>query len=196
MNLANKVTVARFFIAVLFFVVFEVWAIPQSRRPGGFPWAIDASLVLFLTAAISDFLDGHIARKYNIVTDFGRVTDPFVDKIVVCGAFVLFLGQEDLARLMPGWMVVVIIAREFLVNSIRSLMEAKGIPFGATFWGKQKMVLQCICIGSALLYLAHLRGQAWAETIVAALFWITTLSTVASGVVYVIQGRAVFLARA
>ncbi len=196
MNLANKITVSRFFIAVLYFIIFEVFAIPQARQREIYPWGIDLALALFVTAAATDWVDGYIARKYNIVTDFGRVTDPFVDKIVVCGAFVLFLGQEDLARLMPPWMVLVIIAREFLVNSLRGLIESKGVAFGATFWGKQKMVLQCICIGCALLFLGHLRGMAWAESMLIALFYLTVLSTVASGVVYVIEGRTALLAAA
>lgn len=196
MNVANKITISRFFLAVLYFVAFDTLAVPHSRDPQHYPWGVDVSLGLFLVAASTDWIDGYVARKYNIVTDFGRVTDPFVDKIVVCGAFILFLGQEDLIRLMPPWMVLVIIAREFLVNSLRSLAESKGIAFGANIWGKQKMVLQCICIGAALLYLGHLRGERWAESAVSALFWITVISTVASGAVYVVQGRAVLLAGA
>ncbi len=196
MNLANKITVSRFFLSIIFFCTFEWLAVPQSRDPHGTSWGIDLTLVLFVITAATDWVDGHIARKYNIVTDFGRVTDPFVDKIVVCGAFVLFLGQEDLIRLMPPWMVVIIVAREFLVNSLRSLAESKGINFGANFWGKQKMVLQCICIGVALLHLGHFRGVPLAESLLHALFWITLLSTVASGVVYVVQGRNVFVAGA
>lgn len=188
MNAANKITLSRLVLAVLYFVVFDTLAVPQSRPPALSTWGIDLALVVFVITASTDWVDGYVARKYNIVTDFGRITDPFVDKVVVCGAFILFLGQEDLARLMPPWTIVVIIAREFLVNSLRSFAESKGISFGANFWGKQKMVLQCICIGFALLWLGHLRGEHAAGSILAGLYWLTVISTVASGAVYVVQG--------
>jgi len=167
------------------------------------PWLI-ASLVLFVLAAATDFLDGHLARKWNVVSRFGRVMDPFADKMLILGTFVLLahprfwagmhvplptpLGVLELAG-VQGWMVVLILARELLVTSLRGVYESDGVDFSATMSGKVKMVLQCVCAPLAMLVLVTHdstvpRGIAAA---LAAVIWATVLFSVISGLPYALR---------
>ena len=201
-NLPNKITIARFVLSIAYFALLAFADDPGPVGAEAATWGRwqadtnsllhDAGFLCFLIAACTDVLDGYLARKYNLVTDFGRVTDPFVDKISVCGSFVFFVSFPSIRSVVPAWLVVAILAREFLVHGIRSLAESKGIPYAASFWGKQKMVLQCIAVSCVLCYHNHLNGVAWAEGLAAAVVWLTLLSTVVSGVVYLYEARKVF----
>ena len=192
MTLANKITTARFFLSIAYFVLLAV----NGREVD--PVLLDVAFGLFLVAVIGDVLDGYYARKYKEITNFGRIADPFVDKIVICGSFVFFLTIVPVQRVLPAWMVVVILAREFLVTGIRGAAEAQGIPFGADIWGKIKMFVQCFVVGTAIMYAAHFEpAKAWPWTAHAmnALFWIATAVTAVSGVHYVVQARRLFGSR-
>ena len=184
MNLPKKVTALRFFITLGYFVVLALVIEGACVSPECRQLSLDAALALFLLAAISDVLDGYLARKYHEETNFGRVADPFVDKILVCGSFILLLSFRELDGILASWMVVVIVSREFVSPNIGTVLESRNLQFGATFWGKQQMLLQCIAIVGSLLYIAHLSRFDWSLAVVRAIVWVTVVSTVVSGVVY------------
>jgi CDP-diacylglycerol--glycerol-3-phosphate 3-phosphatidyltransferase len=171
-NLPNQISAARLVLALLLFVLL---AFGQMA----------AGLIVFILAAGSDALDGYVARRLGQVTTLGRIFDPFVDKVVVLGAFIFLLPIED-SGLHP-WMVTVIVARELLVTALRSFLERQGADFSASYSGKLKMVVQCVAIGWIMLYLSALAATdyaywaAWARDV---LNWLAVLVTIASGAVY------------
>jgi CDP-diacylglycerol--glycerol-3-phosphate 3-phosphatidyltransferase len=213
-NLPNWLTIARIVLAAVLFAILHTigWAEAQEVAgkavEGSFARSVlgsarlllNTGLVIFVLAAISDILDGQIARYYGLTTDFGRIADPFADKVIISGAFLLLTTIA--ASGVSAWMVVVIVARESLVDGIRGFAEAKGIAFPASFWGKFKMVLQCICIGWILLALANARTvpagpiEPWALVITQAMIAITIFITVFSGALYVLKARTVLRAGA
>lgn len=138
-NLPNKLTSLRLLLA---FVLFTTIWINQ--------WVL--SLVIFVIAAFTDWLDGYFARKRGLVSSLGRVYDPLVDKVLVCGAFVFLM--EDHRTGLNAWMVTVIIAREFIVTGLRGFLEERGVSFGADQLGKIKMCLQCLAIATMLVVLS------------------------------------------
>lgn len=148
---------------------------------------------LFLLAAFTDFLDGYLARKFGQVTAFGRVADPFADKILVSGTFVLLLRFPEAteAWLLSGWYVVVVLAREFLVTAVRGLAESSGMEFPADRLGKWKMVTQCWTCGALMTLVAGIRT--YYECALAGI-WVSLLLTVWSGVGYVYKARKVLFA--
>jgi len=107
---------------------------------------------VFIVAALTDYLDGYLARKYGQVTVLGRILDPFVDKIIICGAFV-FLQKWDGSGI-TAWMTFIIIARELLITSLRAFLEQRGKDFSARWSGKIKMVVQCVAVPLCLLSLS------------------------------------------
>lgn len=119
---------------------------------GGLTLLLNGAFVVFLLAALSDVADGYIARAYGLESDFGRIADPFVDKIMILGAYTLLI---PLTVHVKGWMVVMILSRELLVSGIRSFAESRGIAFPASGWGKAKMFSQSAAVGAALLYVGH-----------------------------------------
>lgn len=144
-NLPNRLTISRLGLAIVLFGVLAYRG-----------YALGA--VLFIVAASTDWLDGHFARKYGLVTQLGRILDPFVDKIIVCGTFV-FLAAVPRSEIAP-WMTVVIVGRELLVTALRSFLEQRGADFSAEMSGKLKMVFQCVAAGASLIYLAGTEGVA------------------------------------
>ena len=174
MTLANALTISRFFLAILFFILFAF--------KGTF--MRDLALATFVLAGLTDLLDGYFARKRAALSDFGRIADPFVDKILICGAFIFFINQNDPDVKVEAWMVVVIVAREFLVNGLRSFAESRGVPFGATFLGKTKMCVQFATVCWIMVFLAHLSAHGWAEVVTSVMVWLTVIVTAASGVIY------------
>jgi len=186
MTLANRITSARFLLTVVYFVLLTF---TLYRRDGTL---MTAAFAVFLAAAWSDLLDGYLARLRGQVTHFGRIADPLVDKILVCGSLIYFLRIDPLPGVIPAWFVTVVLAREFLVSGIRGAAEAAGIPFGATFWGKQKTLVQNVLVGTALGYAAWLPGTRWAEVLTLGLMWLALASTVISGVAYAMDARRLF----
>jgi len=126
MNLPNRLTVARFFLTLGFVV-----ALSADWRYGH-----TVALVLFLLGSLTDYADGYIARRYGLVTDFGKLMDPLVDKIMIAGAFICLVPPPS--RAIPAWAVVVIISREFLITGLRLLAASKGIILPAEALGKHK----------------------------------------------------------
>ena len=177
LNVPNLFTAARLILAIVVFVIF----------PLRWYWA---SFVVFVVAASTDWVDGFWARRYNQVTQLGRVFDPFVDKIIVCGMFI-FLAAEPPARsgICP-WMAVVVVGRELLVTALRSAIEQGGGDFSAKLSGKLKMVFQCIAVGASLIALTF--GDqplpSWMQWTLWVSVWLAVLTTIWSGVQYVIAG--------
>lgn len=144
MTTANKITLVR--IAMIpFFVVFAILGGPKYDA---------IALVLFCLASFTDFLDGYVARKYNQVTDFGKFVDPLADKLLVTAALVIFVERG----LFAAWMVFVILAREFIITSLRNVAAAKGQVMAAAWSGKVKTCVQIAGIILIFLYVIALRG--------------------------------------
>jgi CDP-diacylglycerol--glycerol-3-phosphate 3-phosphatidyltransferase len=186
MTAANKVTSGRFLLTIVFFALLSL--VPEQVADRKDPTLLWVAFALFNVIAWTDLLDGYLARKYGEVTHFGRIADPLVDKILVCGSFLYFLRIEPLPGYFPAWFVVVILAREFLVSGVRAAAEAAGIPFGATFWGKQKTLVQNATVGTGIAFAAHFVGTRWTELLTYSLMWLALVSTVVSGGAYGVQG--------
>lgn len=179
LNLPNSITVLRFFLAIIVFAMID---------RGG--WWI-ATAVLFVIAVATDVLDGYIARKYNIVTTFGRIVDPFVDKFITTGVF-LFLLPISQQSGVTAWMVIAVLAREMLVTSLRGFLEQKGHDFSASGWGKLKMFLQCAGATAALLLMdERLRAVPGLLLTRDLLLWLMTIVTVYTGWIYIVRAASI-----
>ncbi len=183
MTLANRITSLRFLLTIGYFVLLALIAHARDVT------LLNLAFVLFLVIAFSDLLDGYLARKYGEVTRFGRIADPLVDKLLVCGSFIFFLSIRPLPEIFKAWFVVAVLARELLVSGIRGAAEATGIPFGATAWGKQKTLVQNITVGTGLCYAANFPDKPWVEVLTTILMWGALASTVISGAVYVVDAK-------
>jgi CDP-diacylglycerol--glycerol-3-phosphate 3-phosphatidyltransferase len=139
MNIANKITMSRIVLTFVFMFFLFCHGL----------WAKVASLVIFIIAALSDFLDGRIAQQRNMITDFGRLMDPIADKILVLAAFMAFVQMQ----LVDGWMVLIIISRELLITSLRLFALNKGKVLSAARAGKHKTVSQMVVILSILSFI-------------------------------------------
>jgi CDP-diacylglycerol---glycerol-3-phosphate 3-phosphatidyltransferase len=187
MNIPNKVTVSRFILSIIYFILLYSGVnsnkIPEHiHNP-----LLYASLIVFIIAALTDIIDGYLARHYNIMTKFGRIADPFVDKVLICGSFIFFNGWISLKPFLGSWMVLVIIVREFLVHGLRTIAESRGISFGSTVWGKQKTLIQCLTVIWVIFYMVYLRntdGDWWGGIILQSLIWLTLFTTIFSAVTY------------
>ncbi len=178
-NLPNRITLSRLLLAIVFFILL-------SHRH------FNVALVVFFVAVLTDWLDGYLARKWDLSTDLGRIVDPFVDKVIICGAFIIFIHIAK--DVIAPWMVIVIVAREFFVSSIRGFSESKGVKFASNMWGKTKMVIQSVTICAMILYYAHFENIIWMQYIVYAFIWITVIVTIISGIIYVLSARKTLLA--
>ena len=177
MNLPNKLTVGRM-IAVPFFIaayMLEFYIV---------------AFVLFVAASVTDFFDGYLARKHNLVSNFGKIMDPLADKILVYSAFCLMVDDNTIA----GWMLIVILAREFVVAGMRTVAASEGIVIAAAMSGKIKTVLQMIAV-PLLLFVPVLEGSAagYVVNFAAQIFlWGSLIMTVYSGIEYVMKNKEVF----
>ena len=191
-NLPNRITIARFFLAIVFLVMLA--RIDHAELPEQ-DWMIDLAFTLFLIAAGTDWLDGYLARKHNQVTSFGRILDPFVDKILLIGAFILLLGRNfrDAAGAnvtgLAAWMVVVIVARELLVSGLRGFSESQGKAYAANWWGKIKMLLQSITVGWIVMSVGRLRDVEWIMVGRPIMIRVMVLFTAVSVVAYLLASR-------
>jgi len=175
LNLPNLITLSRLGLAVVLF-----WLIYVE----GF-WI--SAAILFVVAAATDAIDGYIARKYGQVTTLGRILDPFVDKIIVCGAFV-FLLEKKADSGVNSWMVMSVIGREMFVTGLRSFLEQSGRDFSAAFIGKAKMALQCVAITMSLLSLSPKVVSPTFNFYRDIVLWAAVAVTVYSGLSYAIRG--------
>ena len=214
----NLLTAARVVLAVAFFAIVAVALWPSSVGLDADARSFWGNLaaVVFMVAAFTDFADGFLARRWGVVSIFGRVMDPFGDKLLVIGAFVLLaspaflpvavtdsgdlvLVLDDSGRLVPTsgvrpWMALVILGRELLVTSIRGVLEGRGIDFSAGWSGKGKMVLQSVVVPIALFVAVN--PIAYESDVVVAfrnvLVWSAVLVTVWSAVPYLVRARKLF----
>ncbi len=193
-NLPTQITLSRLVLTIVFLVLLGQYS---QRSPQS--WILYVGLGVFVVAAATDYLDGYLARKRNEVTALGRILDPFVDKVLVCGAFVFLAGPAfcdangfNVTFLRP-WMLVVILGRELLVTGLRGFSESRGIEFGAGYVGKVKMWIQSITVGVILLAVASrgLESRPGLEMLVAIFVWMMVLVTAASLVTYLMKSRAV-----
>jgi CDP-diacylglycerol---glycerol-3-phosphate 3-phosphatidyltransferase len=173
LNLPNCITVSRL---VLAFVLFGMISYDGL-------WL--ASTVVFIVAAATDAVDGYIARRYGTVTTLGRILDPFVDKMIICGAFIFLLPIKGSG--VGPWMTLVIIGREMFITGLRAILEQQGKDFSATMSGKIKMVTQCFAVGACLLSLSEAvkSSMPWFASLRDVLLWLAVLFTFGSGVLYV-----------
>ncbi|HIV91366.1 MAG TPA: CDP-diacylglycerol--glycerol-3-phosphate 3-phosphatidyltransferase [Candidatus Eisenbergiella stercoravium] len=173
MNLPNKLTILRM-IMIVPFVVFML--VPIGGAAG--KWI---ALALFVIASLTDLLDGKIARKYNLVTTFGKFMDPLADKLLVCSAMICLV---ELGRI-PAWIVIVIISREFIISGFRLVASDKGVVIAASWWGKFKTTFQMIMI---ILMIADISALSIVTQIV---MWIALILTVVSLIDYLVKNKDV-----
>ena len=179
LNLPNLITGSRLILA---FVLFGMIS------SGGW-WLTSAALFVF--AASTDALDGYIARRYGQITVLGRILDPFVDKMIVCGAFIFLMGSPGGSESgVTAWMVIVIIGREMFVSTLRGLLEKEGKDFSASVSGKAKMALQCVAVTASLLSLSPQMDYSWMIPVRDGLLWLAVGVTAWSGWIYVVRGAA------
>ena len=188
MNLPNKITVGRFALALAYLAYFVLADLEHAVdwwKPFLAGW-------VFGLAVVGDAFDGYYARKLGLQTDFGRIADPVVDKVIVSGGLVLLASCSWARAFLPPWMVVVVIAREFMVNGLRGFIEARGVAFPARWDGKLKMILQCIAIPCVLLWrsldLAAPGATTWlwlADWTTLSVVWLMFVVTMFSGARYV-----------
>jgi len=206
-QLPNALTMLRLVFAGGFFGALNFWWYdPDNADYTGPLWANVAN-GLFILAAVTDALDGYLARKWHVESAFGRVMDPVCDKVLILGAFVYLAGPRFLmpeqaaagssfamASGVYAWMVVVIIFRELLITGIRSVAEAQGVKFPSNWWGKAKMILQAIVIPVVLLIAANFdpAENEMARIIRDVLVWATVIVTVVSGFPYITRAVAAF----
>ena len=174
MNTPNKLTIARMII-VPFLVIFLLtgWGGEANRY---------ISLTLFVVASVTDWFDGYLARKNNLVTNFGKFMDPLADKLLVCSAMICMI---DLKRL-PAWFVIIIIAREFIISGFRLIAAENGIVIAANYWGKFKTASQMIMI---ILLILHFDGI---FVILEQIFiWLSLALTIISLITYIWQNKSV-----
>ena len=174
MNLPNKLTVLRV-ILIPFFVAAVLFDEGDSQM---FRY-LAASI--FIVASLTDLLDGKIARKYNLVTNFGKFMDPLADKLLVCAALVCLVELEQL----PAWMVIVIVSREFIISGFRLVAAEQGIVIAASYWGKFKTTFQMIAIILMIVDRKVLNPVTWLCT------WIALILTVISLVDYIQKNHKV-----
>ena len=174
MNLPNKLTVLRV-LMVPFFVLFMLTDLGGVANK----WI---ALAIFVVASLTDLLDGKIARKYNLVTNFGKFMDPLADKLLVCAAMICLM---DLDRL-PSWIVIIIISREFIISGFRLIAADNGIVIAASWWGKAKTISQMLMI---ILLVADLGGVF--DTIGQVVIYIALVLTVVSLIDYIAKNKQV-----
>lgn len=174
MNTPNKLTVVRM-IMVPFFVLFMLTDFAGAAGK----WI---SLLLFVAASFTDYLDGHLARKYNLVTDFGKFMDPLADKLLVCSALICLVEMVRLA----AWIVIIIIGREFIISGFRLVAADNGVVIAASYWGKFKTVSQMIMI---ILMIMNLGGIF--DILETVFVWLALILTVVSLVDYLYKNRNV-----
>jgi len=190
----NRITALRFLGALALFVVLALLGERDAEEIRAQRGSLLLAFWLFIAVAVSDILDGWLARRGNQVTAFGRVADPFVDKVLVLGTMIFLAVLPWSRQWFPAWIVVVILAREFLVTGIRGYVESVGGQFPADWFGKIKMLTQCLAIGIVLGMFAFDFSEgtfrfwgAVAEICVLA----TLLTSVGSGLSYILKTRAI-----
>jgi CDP-diacylglycerol--glycerol-3-phosphate 3-phosphatidyltransferase len=193
MNLPNKLTISRFVLTIAFLAVMFS---PVKHHQ-------TIALALFVAGGISDFLDGYIARRDKLITNFGILMDPLADKIMVCSAFIAFVGLN----LMPAWMVVIVVARELAITGLRLLAVSKQVVLAAEGYGKHKTISQIVAIISVLVGISYQQwgsfgtsifgvpvfGAPWLTWFTRIALWVAVSLTFISGWLYLWRNRALYL---
>ena len=178
MNLPNKLTLFRV-ILIPFFVFFLL--APYFEGYGNY-----IAVAIFIIASITDFLDGKIARKYHLVTNFGKFMDPLADKLLVCSAMICLIGLGKLA----SWIVIIIIAREFIISGFRLIASDNGVVIAASYWGKFKTTFQMLMVIVLMLDIT-LNQFAWLHILGIVLTYIALALTVISLIDYIVKNKDV-----
>ncbi|MEW6073343.1 MAG: CDP-diacylglycerol--glycerol-3-phosphate 3-phosphatidyltransferase [Planctomycetota bacterium] len=184
----NRITAGRFVASLALFTLLAVEGVTGEPRRG----ALQVSFWLFIAIATTDLLDGWLARRGGQETAFGRIADPFVDKVLVLGTMIFLAVMEWSRPWFPAWIIVVVLAREFLVTGIRGYVESLGREFPADWFGKVKMTIQCLAIGfvvgqAAFVWSADLR-HFWGA-VAHVLVWGTLVASIGSGITYVAKTK-------
>lgn len=174
MNLPNKLTVIRVLLIpfFVFFLLFDGGSVYSCRM---------TALVIFCIASLTDYLDGSIARKYNLITNFGKFMDPLADKLLVCSALICMVELRQL----PAWIAIIIIAREFIISGFRLVAADSGIVIAASYWGKLKTVSQMLTIILLILNIGSL------TLITRAMIAVMTVLTIISLLDYIIKNHKI-----
>lgn len=170
MNLANKITLVRLFLIPVFVIIFMI-----SGRD------MNIAAIVFIIASLTDAVDGHIARSRNLITNFGKFTDPLVDKVLTMAAFLVLVEDNTI----PAWPVIIIISRELIITGFRTLAADSGITIAASMWGKAKTTSQMISLVMLLLNVPSLNKAG------IFVFYIAVILTVISGVDYIVKNKKV-----
>ena len=190
MNLPNFLTIIRMALVPVFIVFFYI-------GQGGQQIYFVLAFAVFIIASATDAVDGHIARKRNLITNFGKLMDPLADKVLTTAAFIVFVD----AHIIPAWMVIVILAREFIITGLRGVAASEGVIIAAGLSGKLKTIFQMVAIGIILLGLAI--GNSPAEDSLRLFvsnaglvcLWIAVALTIYSGIEYLWKGRKLLSAK-
>lgn len=174
MNLPNKITVFRVCMIPVFLVLLLVPGIPYGRY---------LAAGVFILASLSDLLDGYIARKNNLVTNFGKFMDPLADKLLVCSALICFVEL----RLLPSWVVIIIISREFIISGFRLIASDNGVVIAAGWWGKIKTTVQMILSIMLIIHIDHPVYQVLEQIMT----YLAVILTVVSLIDYIVKNKSV-----
>lgn len=173
MNLPNKLTIFR----VILIIPFVLFLLTDIGGAAG-RWI---ALAIFIIASLTDMLDGKIARKYNLVTNFGKFMDPLADKLLVCSALICLVSTEKI----PAWIVIIIIAREFIISGFRQVASDKGVVIAAGYWGKFKTTFQMIMVCLMIADIAVL------SVFTQIIMWVALALTIISLVDYLVKNKDV-----
>ena len=183
MNLPNKLTVFRMILIIPFVIVL---------LGGEAGWFGDNRLVtdcialgIFIVASLTDLLDGKIARKYNLVTNFGKFMDPLADKLLVCSALICMIELREL----PAWMVIIIISREFIISGFRLVAANNDVVIAASYWGKFKTTFQMVMVCLMLINFGQL--VSWGQVVTDVVMWVALALTVISLIDYLVKNKGV-----
>ncbi|MFA5251270.1 MAG: CDP-alcohol phosphatidyltransferase family protein [Phycisphaerae bacterium] len=189
-HIPNILTFGRLVLTVIFLIMLLLSPRYYTDGERPFPDFLDYAFIIFVIAGLTDVIDGPIARKLNVASKFGRMLDPLIDKVLVCGAFICFviIGEPKLFDFAPAamtaiqWSIAgVIILREAYVTVLRHIAEARGINFAATASGKIKMFIQTFAIGTVVIKIAHVQTATWGYWFTTITFAITLIATIVSG---------------
>jgi CDP-diacylglycerol---glycerol-3-phosphate 3-phosphatidyltransferase len=192
MNVPNKLTLSRFVLTGAFLAVLFT----------GFPYYETLSLLLFSAASLTDYFDGKIARRDNLITNFGILMDPLADKILVCSAFIAFVGQ----RWIPAWMAVIVVTRELAITGLRLLAASRNLVLAAERFGKHKTISQIVAIISVLVLHCYRQvgwaggifgvpifGEPWVVRFTSLSIWVAVVLTFTSGGIYLWRNRGLYM---
>lgn len=187
MNLPNKLTIFRVILIVPFVLLLlgshQQWGWFMALFGSILPYVDYIAVAIFIIASLTDMLDGRIARKYNLVTNFGKFMDPLADKLLVCSALICLV---EMGRL-PAWMVIIIISREFIISGFRLVASDNGVVIAASYWGKFKTTFQMIAV---ILLIVNFQAG-FMQMLTTLCVWIALILTVVSLIDYIAKNHKV-----